>query len=193
MRKFIALMLAVTLGALTACSDNEASDPRKEPGGDQVKEAAFAAPVSDGAQPTAVTYDAALVPISSRIVVGSRESANQSTVTLSIAGLLPNRDYGAHVHVKPCGLIPAASGPHYQNEKDSVSPSVDPKFANPQNEIWLDFTTDAAGKGKATASVQWKFRPAEANSLVLHKQRTATHPGHAGTAGDRVACMTRKF
>ena len=35
-----------------------------------------------------------------------------------------------------------SAGPTFQNVVDPVQPSVDPAYANPENEIWLDFRTD---------------------------------------------------
>lgn len=149
----------------------------------------FTAP-GDGA---AVTYDEALVPVGARPTV-TAESADTTTVTLEVAGLRPNRAYGAHAHTKPCGGTGDDAGPHYQFEQDPVTPSVDPAFANPENEIWLDFSTDDSGAGTATATVDWAF-PADrrAESVIIHGMPTATGPGEAGTAGERPACVTVDF
>ena len=144
---------------------------------------------SDDRPPTAVTYDTHLVPPGAKVVVAA-VSGRRSTVVLVVAGLLPNRAYGAHVHVRPCGATGAAAGPHYQNAVDPVQPSVDPAYANPDNESWLDFTTGARGHARAVSRVRWGFRPGEANSVVIHERATSTEPGVAGTAGARVGCLT---
>jgi superoxide dismutase, Cu-Zn family len=62
------------------------------------------------------------------------------------------------------------------------------------NEIWLDFTTDAAGAGRATSTVPWVF-PADrrAASVIIHAMPTSTEPGKAGGAGNRAACLTVGF
>jgi Cu-Zn family superoxide dismutase len=75
-----------------------------------------------------------------------------------------------------------------------VQPSVDPTFANPQNEIWLDLTTDDTGAGSAESTVAWTF-PAERRpkSVVLHADHTSSEPGEAGSAGDRIACISVDF
>ena len=83
--------------------------------------------------------------------------AGHTVVALTVHGLLPDRDYGAHVHAKPCGLTGADAGPHYQHEPDPVQPSTDPAFANADNEVWLDFTTDREGNGVAVAKQAWDF------------------------------------
>ncbi|NUS72730.1 MAG: superoxide dismutase family protein [Corynebacteriales bacterium] len=193
MRKTLtAALLAATLGALTACSDNKdatAKDPAPTP----LAQGTFAPPTPDGTQPIALTYNNDLVPATGHMTVNLSKTNDQSTVNIVVEGLQPNRDYGAHIHTKPCGANPADAGPHYQNQQDPISPSVDPTYANPHNEIWLDLTTDKNGKGAAKATVEWTFRPGEANAVVLHAQHTSTHPGHAGTAGDRLACLTAAF
>jgi Cu-Zn family superoxide dismutase len=115
-------------------------------------------------------------------------------VMLAVRDLERNRLYGAHVHMQPCGEKPDAAGPHFQYTPDPVQPSVDPTFANPQNEIWLDLTTDDTGAGSTESTVAWSFpddrRP---KSVVLHSDHTSSDPGGAGTAGDRVACISVGF
>ncbi|QFU94349.1 superoxide dismutase family protein [Amycolatopsis sp. YIM 10] len=144
---------------------------------------------------TAFTYQPSLVPVGARASVFSLSAPAYGTgVTLVVHGLVPGRDYGAHAHTKPCGPDGAAAGPHYQKRVDPVSPSVDPAYANPSNEIWLDLTTDRFGTGFSTTRVPWQFDAARrAGSVVLHETHTHTHPGHAGTAGARLACLTVPF
>jgi superoxide dismutase, Cu-Zn family len=142
----------------------------------------------------AVTYDEELVPAGARGAVQARSGDGTTTVTLAVRGLEPLRWYGAHVHSERCGERPEDSGPHFQYAVDPTQPSVDPAFANPQNEIWLDFTTDEAGAGSTESTVAWEFpddrRP---GSVVVHAMETATGPGEAGTAGARAACITVDF
>ena len=100
--------------------------------------------------------------------------------------------------VNACGATGDAAGPHFQNQVDPAAgpgkPSTDPTYANPQNEIWLDLTTDAQGNGTATSTNEWVF-PADrrAQSVIIHEMATMTAPGKAGTAGKRPACMTVPF
>jgi Cu-Zn family superoxide dismutase len=141
-----------------------------------------------------VTYDEALVPVGATAEVDETAGGGSTTVALDVTGLVPNRRYGAHAHANPCGAEGKDAGPHFQLTPDPVTPSVDPAYANPQNEIWLDFTTDGQGAGRATSTVAWEF-PADrrAASVVIHTMPTATEPGKAGTAGDRAACITVGF
>ncbi|MCE3554785.1 superoxide dismutase family protein [Pseudonocardia sp. RS11V-5] len=148
-----------------------------------------------GTTGAAITYNPELVPAGATAKVTSSTEGTSSTVTLAVTGLVPNRTYGSHAHQKPCGPAAADSGAHFQHVPDPVSPSVDPAYANPQNEVWLDFTTDAQGAASVTATqAQWAFTAQAApQSVVIHAMRTATEPGKAGTAGDRIGCVTVDF
>jgi superoxide dismutase, Cu-Zn family len=137
----------------------------------------------------AITYDQAKVPVGSRAIVIQFSTDRATAVALFVHGLLPHRPYGAHVHVKPCGPHPADSGPHFQNVPDPVQPSVDPAYANPRNEIWLDFTTDAWGSAFALSTVPWTFKGRPAGSVVIHDHHTQIN----GDAGPRLACIIQEF
>jgi len=142
-----------------------------------------------------IAYSAA-VPPDARARVHSVETGDGRTiVTLHVTGLQPSTAYGAHAHVNTCNATTGlAAGPHWQYDVDPVSPSVDPAYANPRNEIWLDLTTNAAGNGHARTVVDWQF-PSErrAKSVIIHAQHTATEPGNAGVAGARLACLPVPF
>jgi Cu-Zn family superoxide dismutase len=144
---------------------------------------------------TAVTYDQALVPAGASATVSAGKADAGVKVRLVVTGLNPSRGYGAHLHTDPCAATAAAAGPHYQHNPDPKAiaspPSVDPKFANPRNEVWLDFTTDAKGAATVTATQIWPFDEiSPPRSLILHAEKTKTAAGKAGTAGARVGCVT---
>jgi Cu-Zn family superoxide dismutase len=143
----------------------------------------------------AVTYDTELVPVGARARVVSLPHPLAGTHTgLGVQGLVPDREYGAHVHTKPCGETGEAAGPHFQFVRDPVQPSVDPAYANPDNEIWLDFTTDGLGRGFALSHVDWQFpEDRRGQSVVIHETHTHTEPGNAGNAGARLACINVAF
>jgi Cu-Zn family superoxide dismutase len=141
----------------------------------------------------ATNYDKTLVPDGSRVLVAEYVLDGATTVTLNVRGLVPNRAYGAHAHAKPCGPSGDDAGPHFQHIPDPVKPSVNPAYANPTNEIWLDFTTDAQGSATTARTVPWVFTNARAASVVIHAQPTQTAPGRAGMAGARAACVTVGF
>lgn len=143
---------------------------------------------SEGA--VAVTYNPSRVPEGSSAQVDLEEAEDSTTVSLSVKGLEPDMMYGAHVHVGACGEDPDDAGPHYQNEQDPETPSTNPQYANPENEIWLDFSTDPEGNAEAQSSVGWQLREGEGRSVVIHTMHTKTEEGEAGTAGDRLACIT---
>ena len=118
-------------------------------------------------------------------------AAGQTVVTLHVRGLLPDRGYGAHAHTASCGTTPGMSGGHYQRIPGLPT---SPMFANPENEIWLDFTTDAEGNASAQTVVDWQFESdRRARSVVVHYHRTSTGPNDSGSAGSRLGCLTVPF
>lgn len=145
---------------------------------------------------TAVTYDKAMVPAGARARVVVEDTPAGVRVALLATGLRPGHPYGAHLHTGRCGANPADAGPHYQHRPDPMAapgkPSTDPAYANSRNEIWLDFVADRHGVGRAATAQEWTFdatRPPW--SLVVHAEHTHTTAGEAGTAGPRLACLTK--
>jgi len=145
-----------------------------------------------GVDSEAFTYNPA-VPVGARArVQATYTGAGQSVVTLHVWGLQPNRHYGAHAHQNPCGILSGDAGAHFQHV---VGGATDPAFANPDNEIWLDLSTDGDGNGSGQTVVDWQFgADRRAGSVVIHDRHT-THgvPGSAGTAGPRHGCLTVRF
>jgi Cu-Zn family superoxide dismutase len=142
---------------------------------------------------TAPTYDTDAVPAGASVQVTQRLDEDGMTIRARVRGVRPDRTFGVHVHTAPCGADPQDAGPHYQHRKDSHQPSTDPAFANPRNEVWLDFTTNASGNGSSQTQHPWQFRAGGARSIVLHEHATATADGRAGMAGKRLACFTMPF
>ncbi|GAA4897033.1 superoxide dismutase family protein [Streptomonospora salina] len=137
----------------------------------------------------AITYDEQAVPAGSGVTVQATRAGAETDFTLAVSGLQPDEAYGAHLHTRPCGEDPDASGPHYRNEQGPEGSTNDPEYANGDNEVWLDFTTDGDGVAESDADVDWHPREGEAGSVVLHADHTATTAGEAGSAGDRLACV----
>ncbi|GAA0804269.1 superoxide dismutase family protein [Spirilliplanes yamanashiensis] len=201
-----ALLLVPALAAgATACGtggDETGALPVPRPGGSApiVPGGVLGAGIDEGTfapwavNETAVTYDPAVVPVGATASLSIAPETNGATVTLLVTGMLAKRGYGAHLHTAPCGPDGAAAGPHYQHTADpaaTADPSVDSAYANPANEVWLDFTADDRGAATVTASGAWKLDgPDRPRSLVIHADRTATADGAAGTAGPRAACLT---
>lgn len=175
----ITVLIPVLIAALPATA--EASPPR------------FVAVSGQFGSGQAITYRPDLVPAGARATVVGLPLAERTTVVLSVRGLVPDRHYGAHVHTKPCGAAPADSGPHYQDQVDPVQPSTDPAYANPDNEVWLDFATGGHGGAFTSSTVDWTFGERRGASVVIHETHTHTAPGEAGTAGARLACLTVAF
>ncbi|MFD9973473.1 superoxide dismutase family protein [Streptomyces sp. NPDC059017] len=126
---------------------------------------------------TALTYDRTLVPAGAWIVVEQSTERSGTVVRARVGGLKAGHAFGAHVHTAPCDADPAGAGPHYQHRS---APGADPA-----NELWLDFATDAAGEGNAETRHEWGLRRSGAQSVVLHAEQ--------GGAGARVACFTVPF
>jgi Cu-Zn family superoxide dismutase len=141
---------------------------------------------------TAITYDPAVVPPGATAAVSITKIPYGVRVRLTAGGLVPRRAYGAHLHTAPCTAVPDAAGPHYQHmHNPAASAPPDPMYANPRNEVWLDFTTDATGAATSASEQQWVFDPSQRpRSLILHADPTRTGAGVAGTAGARVACLS---
>lgn len=141
-----------------------------------------------------VSYSAAIPAGAHARVQAVYDASGKSVVTLHVWGLQPNTEYGAHAHVNACGATGSAAGPHFQNVVDPVTPSTDPAYANPDNEIWLDLTTDASGEGSSQTQVDWQFAPdRRAHSVIIHAEHTHTGATDSGTAGPRLACLTVGF
>lgn len=147
--------------------------------------------------PTAkiVTYNPTLAPVGASLTASLTPSEHSTVAMLMVTGLLPNRGYAVHAHTKACGLTGEDAGPHYQDRIDPAAtpqaPSVNPEYANPRNEIWLDVRTNAEGSGTSRVTVPFIFADRTPGSIVVHEATTtATDPGHAGTAGARLACLT---
>ncbi|MET7423425.1 superoxide dismutase [Dactylosporangium sp. NPDC005555] len=217
MRRVTEVLLLASLGLTAGTAGCTSSAGGAQPGpSPRVTSATgtFAA-YSPGA--TAVTYDPALVPPGAVATLSITQTSSDSRVWFTVAGLLPDRGYGVHLHMEPCGATGDAAGPHYQHRhppvpptapsppgpvsapaRPSVSPVVsasvspppaNPSYVNPQNEVWLDITTRADGRGSAVATHPWTFDQAP-RSLVIHASPTKTGAGQAGDAGPRVACLT---
>jgi Cu-Zn family superoxide dismutase len=113
----------------------------------------------------------------------------KTRVVLSVSGLAANTAYGSHVHKLACAEMMA--GGHYQDKPAAAADAAatDPAFGNAMNEVWLDFTTDQAGKGMAERTVDFKIRPGEAKAIVVHAMMTGT----GGVAGPKLACLSIAF
>jgi Cu-Zn family superoxide dismutase len=198
-RTLAVLALAGILVAATACAhpaENSApgsASTEAAPNGGGQSDDAKTVTATFGQDDAANNYDKALVPDGAKVFVAENVHDGLTTVVLDVRGLVPNHAYGAHAHAKPCGAKPEDAGAHYQHNADPVKPSVNPAFANPMNEIWLDFTTDAKGNATKASTVDWSFGAAPASSVVIHAEPTKTVPGQAGMAGARAACVSIAF
>lgn len=194
MKHFSGLVIAATAtAAMTVAMPAAAAPPPDQPASKaHVTVLAGGGKFQDGRQPYA--YDREHVPAGASATVSTISidlpGYHATTTLLRVRGLHPNHEYGAHLHAKPCGPKATDAGPHFQYAPDPVTPSVDPKYANARNEIWLDFTTDARGAAVVSARNPNAYGGRAPRSLVIHAMHTATDPGHAGTAGARLTCTS---
>jgi len=108
-------------------------------------------------------------------------------VTLRLADLplaVRGTSLGAHVHTKPCGVDPAASGPHHANASAPAGTALRDR------EIWLDVDVNPAGNARSIATADWVIEPGAARSVVVHA--LPTNP-QTGGAGARVLCTDVPF
>jgi superoxide dismutase, Cu-Zn family len=151
--------------------------------------ASAAAGLTDTGRQPLISYNATYVPAGATARVRTiANAAGDMVVTLQVRGLSPNREYGAHAHKLACSTTdPLAAGGHFQYVEGGAT---DPAFANAENEVWLDFTTDSEGNASAQTLVRWQF-PADrrAHSVIIHDHHT--DPG--GIAGSRYGCLTVDF
>lgn len=94
---------------------------------------------------------------------------------LYVEGLTPDIEYIAHVHRLPCEENSA--GTHYKHDPAIVDESED-------NEVWLRFTTDASGIGKATTEQLGLIARMDAQAIVIHD------PAEDGA---KMACANLRF
>jgi superoxide dismutase, Cu-Zn family len=123
------------------------------------------------------------------------DTTGEATITLRVAGLEPNTEYGAHAHTDPCGERPRDAGPDF-----AVVPNPDPAqrgdwaYENSANEIWLDLTTDDSGAASTDTTQGWQFSPGRrAGSVIIHAEHTTIGPRDAGAAGAPLACLSVGF
>ena len=104
----------------------------------------------------------------------------QALVTLHVEGLPSGRSFGSHLHRDTCAS--AFGGPHYQ-APDPANPVA--ANADAHHEVWLDFTTNAAGRGRSQTVVPFEVLSGS-RSVVIHQN---AHTAVGGTAGQRLACL----
>jgi Cu-Zn family superoxide dismutase len=117
----------------------------------------------------------------------TRDGDGGMQLALQVSGLPPSRGFGSHLHKLTCETMIA--GGHYQHSAAPPDAAADPAYANPSNEVWLDFTTDDAGAATAHANVGWIPSDGGANAIIVHDRLT----GDGGLAGPKLACLPIPF
>jgi superoxide dismutase, Cu-Zn family len=129
---------------------------------------------------SAVTYDAASVPVGSRVLITERrqkaagDAGNVKIETLRVWGIKRNTRYDAYAYTRPCGATPRAAGRRTQD-----GPS---RGHYPQNEVWLGFKTNRRGEAASSARQYWSLEK-RAYSVVIQSHATSAV----------VACVTVLF
>ncbi len=126
-------------------------------------------------------------------IAGTVEVSEAGTGTLfklAVTGLKGvSREFGAHVHAGPCE-VPTQGAGHYQHSaRPPDAGATDPTWANNDNEVWLDFTTDAKGAAAAERTSTFKVDATRAKAVVIHTMKT----GAGGAAGTKLACIGLAF
>jgi superoxide dismutase, Cu-Zn family len=116
--------------------------------------------------------------------------ARTTKATLSVSGLPAMAMFMAHAHKLACS--DAKGGGHYQDQPAPAGEDPkDPRWANPQNEMWFQLMTDETGRAEASAYVKWLVRDHEALSLVIHD---IDDDGTGNPiVGPRLACLDFAF
>jgi superoxide dismutase, Cu-Zn family len=144
----------------------------------------------------AISYNPDLAPIGAAMTATVIPTSEGSMAELTVFGLLPNRAYVAYAYTKACGATVDAAGRRFQNHLDPAAsiraPSTNHEYANPENEIWLDVRTDAAGAGNSRTTVPFILSDRTPGSFVVHDAAPipTEDQGQGGKVGGRVACLT---
>jgi Cu-Zn family superoxide dismutase len=122
-------------------------------------------------------------------VTVSEPAAGKTEFKLEVMGAMASREFGAHLHVAVCDPPGQGGGHHQHVARPADAGATDPMWANMENEVWMDFTTDAMGKASKTVTASWKLDTARAKSVVVHAMKT----GAGGAAGTKLACVNLKW
>lgn len=125
-------------------------------------------------------YSGGAMLAGSTITVSAGVPGGNSQITLEVDGVdaPAGTEFGAHVHVNPCGPTGGAAGGHFM--ADGAQGSLQ------HREVWLDFIVDAHGRGRATATRNFTIPDRANRSIILHIMGT---DHETGAAGARLACI----
>ena len=154
MHRVTRILLLVSLGvpALTGGRTRSAGGAEPAPSPRVTSATGTFAAYSPGA--TAVTYDQGLVPPGAVATLSIAQTSSDSRVWFTVAGLLPNRGYGVHLHTDPCGATGADAGPHYEHRRPPVPPAApsQPAPAPAAASASSPASKPASGPGAASAT-----------------------------------------
>ena len=107
--------------------------------------------------------------------VSKNPDAKSGLAEWTVAGLPPDRTFGAHAHALACDNT--LGGGHYQHVPGSIDPVT--------SEIWLDFTTDDRGRAQIKVLSPFGVRDGGVQSVVIHTDPTDRATAKAGA---KLAC-----
>lgn len=110
-------------------------------------------------------------------VVRTGDGATHVTLTVRGVDADAGQQFGAHVHKNSCGPAGGDAGPHYLHL--GATGSLE------DQEVWLDFSVNAAGNGHSKAVRPWSLDESSPRSVIIHA--LPTNP--EGGAGARLACI----
>ncbi len=158
---FVAILAAFALGACGDSSDNETEA------------------VSGSLQPLAGA------PAQDQGVAGEatlERADGGTTVSLSVTGLEPDKEYVAHLHTGGCDQADPG-GPHFKFNANGGD--------EPPNEIHLEFRSGADGSGRATATSDREVPAGEAGSVVIHEAESE-HTASYGVDAEAEAILVHE-
>jgi hypothetical protein len=176
-----ALALSSSAGAVGCGTDEDAADPGVMLASSQD------APIYRYVDPYAPAMAGTPNPLGEAAAATAQafDEGGHLRIELDVAGFPPTRKFGSHLHKLDC-LDMLKAGGHYQNMPfPAGGMPTDPVYANATNEAWLDFTTDADGKGETILTVDWIPRPGEAKAIIFHDMPS----GVGGMSGAKLGCL----
>lgn len=154
--------LALSIG-LVACGGGDDSGTSADSGSE----------TSESNDTVAGTFEPLVgVPAPYENVTGEADltrAGGETTVSISLQGLVANTRYIAHLHTGGCGGEDPG-GPHFKFDPSGGE--------DPPNEIHLSFTSSGDGSGRAKVTADKEVPEGEAGSVVVH------------TAGDAMTAST---
>jgi hypothetical protein len=171
------LTISLAAFALSACGDDGGNGDNPDAARPDANEGADGGGGTDGGVDAGPDFDRTIDSVSGGRITslgpdqGIRGAAHLVRMKeglraeLYVEGLTASTEYIAHVHKLPCDVNSA--GGHYKHDPTIVDESE-------ANEVWLRFTTDASGIGKASEEQLGVIARMDAQAIVVHDPADGT-------------------